>query len=464
MLLTISTDHRPATDLGFLLMKHPDRVHARELAFGTATIFYPEAAAERCTAALTLDIDPVRLVRGGGARVGGLFDQYVTDRPYAVSSFLSVAISRLLGTAMGGRSRERQELADTPIPLTAMLTPLPCRGGPEILERLFTPLGYEVTTRRHALDPRHPDWGDSVYVTATLSGRVRLGDLLAHLFVLVPVLDNQKHYYVGTDEVGKLLAKGQGWLEDHPAKQLIARRYLKHRAGLTRAALEQLAEQVEPQTPELHEAQEAEEEALEVPMRLNDLRLEAVTEALLATGAARVLDLGCGEGKLLRRLLREKQFVRLVGVDTAPKVLERAAQRLKLEQMRPRQRERIELLQGSLVYRDERLNGFDAAAVIEVIEHMDVERLPAFERALFGEARPRSVVVTTPNREFNATFERLTSDRLRHPDHRFEWTRAEFAAWATAVADRYRYAAHFDGIGEPHPDHGAPTQMAVFSR
>ena len=464
MILTLSTTHRPATDLGFLLMKHPENVHEKDLPFGTATLFFPEANEARCTAALLLDIDPVALVRGKEAWSRGLFGHYVTDRPYAVSSFLSVAISRLLGTAMGGRSRARQALADKAIPLEATLTPLPVRGGERILKRLFEPLGYGVSAAPHPLDSTHPEWGDSVYVTAKLSATLRLADLLTHLFVLIPVLDNQKHYWVGADEVEKLLAKGRGWLEHHPEQDMIANRYLKHRSGLTRWALEALADRVAGPDVALEDAQDEKEETLERPISLNQQRQDAVTAALLESGATRIADLGCGEGNLLRHLLKQNQFRKIIGVDVSTRALERATKRLHLETMSDRQRARIDLIQGSLVYRDERLASLDAAALVEVIEHLEPDRLDALAASLFGQARPRTVVVTTPNREFNATFENLDPGAFRHADHRFEWTRAEFAVWGTTVARRYGYRVRVEGIGEEHPNFGQPTQMGVFER
>lgn len=463
MFLSLTTTHCPATDLGYLLLKHPDKVHEKQLAFGTAHLFYPEAGEGRCTAALVVDVDPVGLVRGRRGR-DRLFDHYVTDRPFVASSFLSVAIARLLGTAMSGRSKGRQELADTPIPLEAVIAPLPCRGGPEILERLFAPLGYDVEAGPHPLDPDRPDWGPSAYVTARISGQVRLAELLTHLFVLIPVLDNQKHYWVGPDEVDKLLAKGTGWLETHPQQTMIAKRYLKHRSGLARATLNALAEQVEPAEADMLEAQDEAEATLEKPIRLHETRLDTVTRVLLEAGAKTVADLGCGEGKLLRRLLKEKQFTRILGIEVSAASLERASRRLKLDHMPLRQRERIDLVQGALTYRDVRLEGLDAAAAVEVIEHLEPDRLPAFEQAIFAAARPKTVIVTTPNREFNATFEDFEPGKLRHPDHRFEWTRAEFEAWAKDVAKRRGYAVRIDSIGEAHEDYGPPTQMGVFRR
>jgi 3' terminal RNA ribose 2'-O-methyltransferase Hen1 len=463
MLLTLTTTHRPATDLGFLLMKNPDNVHATDLPFGRATLFYPEAREESCTAALTVEVDPVELVRGKG-RNAGQEDQYVSDRPYAASSLLAVAIGRMLGTAMGGRSKLRQDLADRPMPLEAKVTPLPARGGAGLVARLFEPLGYAVEAAPVPLDPAHPDWGDSPYVSLTLSAEVRVADLLAHLFVLIPVLDNSKHYYVGEDEVRKLLRKGEGWLERHPERELIVKRYLGGFRSLVASALAGLEETVAPEEAEQALERDSAEEAIEKPIRLNDRRMEIVVATLKDLGASSVLDLGCGEGKLLRCLLKERAFTRIVGVEVAPRVLAAAADRLRLERMPDLQRKRIELLQGSLVYRDERLKGFDAAAVIEVIEHIEAERLPAFEQALFGHARPAAVLITTPNREYNALFEGMAEGAMRHGDHRFEWTRAEFEHWAQSVAGARGYEVRFEGIGLADPAHGAPTQMGVFTR
>lgn len=463
MLLTISTSHQPATDLGFLLMKHPDNVHVAELPFGRAVLFYPQADDARCTAAITLEIDPVELVRGKGGAPGQQ-DQYVNDRPYAASSLLSVALGRLVNTAMAGRSKHRQDLADAAIPLEVEITPLPARGQRDLVARLFEPLGYRVEATPIPLDPAHPEWGDSPYVALRLTGEVRLAALLTHLFVLVPVLDNNKHYYIGEDEVEKLLRKGEGWLDAHPERETIVRRYLKGFHSLVRLAEAGLEERVDAEPVELAEARDAQEEAIERPIRLNDTRMDRVVETLQALGAASVLDCGCGEGKLLRALLKVRGFTRIVGMEVAPRVLASAGDRLRLEEMPDLKRQRIQLIQGSLTYRDDRMKGFDAAAVVEVIEHMDAERLPAFEQALFGHAQPGAVVVTTPNRDFNALFPNLAEGKLRHPDHRFEWTRDEFRHWADSVALSHGYAVAFEGIGQEDETLGAPTQMAIFTR
>jgi len=466
MLLTISTDHRPATDLGYLLHKNPSARHTAEFGFGVAYVLYPEAADDRCTVAVVVDVDPVGLVRNHRGPKGNDFSlaQYVNDRPYATSSFMAVAMGKVFSTAMTGRSKERPELAETPIALEVGLPVTPCRGGEEVARRLFEPLGYEVRAETIPLDPRFPAWGDSRYLDLTLSSTMKLKTLLEHLFVLLPVLDDDKHYWVGRDEIEKLLRRGGDWLSIHPDRELITRRYLRHDRQLTREALARLMEDDVTDPDESEAEHDAEEEAVEKPLSLNEQRTDAVLCAIVASGARRVLDLGCGQGKLVRELLKVQGVERVVGVDVSYRALEVGARRLHLDTMAPRQRARVDLLQGSLTYRDRRLAGFDAAAVVEVIEHLDPSRLGSFERAVFSHARPTTVIVTTPNVEYNVRFETLPAGQLRHRDHRFEWTRAEFAGWCELAASRHGYAVGLSGIGAEDPEVGCPTQMAVFSR
>jgi 3' terminal RNA ribose 2'-O-methyltransferase Hen1 len=466
MLLTISTTHRPATDLGYLLHKSPFRVHSLEQVFGKAHIFYPETTPERCTAALLLEIDSIGLVRNrrGPSGEGYAMEEYVNDRPYVASSFMSVAIGRTLRTAMTGRSKERQDLAETTLPFEAQITVLPCRGGESVLRSLFEPLGYEVTAIRHPLDEKFPEWGESRYFTVTLKAKTRLRDLLTHLYVLIPVLDDDKHYWVGDDEVEKLLRHGEGWLREHPERELITNRYLKHQKKLAREALDRLVGDEEPAADEVAETNAREEEAIEKPISLAEQRIGAVMAALRSAGAARVLDLGCGEGRLLRELLKDKTFAEIVGMDVSHRALEIAAQKLRMEDLPTIQRERIHLIHGSLTYRDKRLAGYDAATVVEVIEHQDPPRLAAFERVLFEFARPQTIVVTTPNVEYNVKFETLPAGKMRHKDHRFEWTRPEFQSWANTIAERFGYSVRFLAIGPEDSIVGSPTQMGIFTR
>lgn len=465
MLLSLTTTHRPATDLGYLLRKNPGRPQAFDLSFGTAHVFYPEATEDRCTCVLLVEIDPIGLVRNRKGPAGeGLLDQYVNDRPYAASSFLSVAIAEVFGSALSAASKERPELVDLPIPLEAELPVVPCRGGADFLKSLFEPLGYTVAATQLALDEKFPAWGASRFHQVRLSATVPLHALLSHLYVLLPVLDNDKHYWVTDDEVQKLLRHGEGWLAAHPQREIITRRYLKHQRNLFTDALARLNDESDPAPDEAAVARAQEEADIERSLSLNEQRMEAVLAALLASNAQSVLDLGCGEGRLLKMLLKERAITRVVGLDVAHRALESAAGNLNLERLPPMVKEKIQLLHGSLMYRDARLTGFDAASVVEVIEHLDPPRLAAFERVLFEFAHPGTVVLTTPNSEYNVKWETLPAGRFRHKDHRFEWNRAQFQAWAQTIAERFGYRVRFAPVGPEDAVVGSPTQMAVFSR
>ena len=466
MLLTITTTHVPATDLGYLLHKHPDRCQSFSMTFGQASVFYPEASARRCTAALLLEIDPVSLVRSKSKSRSQErpLEQYVNDRPYVASSFLSVAIAKIFSTALAGRCKELPELAETAIPLTVSLPVLPCRGGEAFLRQLFEPLGYQVTAQSLPLDEQFPDWGNSLYFSVSWQNTITLSDLLSHLYVLMPVLDDDKHYWVGDEEVEKLLRHGEGWLNNHPARKKITSRYLKKQRRLTRLALERLTEEDNPD-PDATEAMHAqEEEVVEKRISLNQQRLEAVVAALKQSGAKRVVDLGCGKGKLLRSLLKDPSFEQITGVEVSYRALEIAQERLNRGWLSSLQQSRLQLFQGALTYRDDRLTGYDAATLIEVIEHLDLNRLASLERVVFEFARPKTVIITTPNIEYNVRFETLPAGQLRHRDHRFEWTRAEFQTWAKGVAERFGYRAQFQPIGTNDPEVGSPTQMGIFTQ
>ncbi|KAF3889659.1 MULTISPECIES: 3' terminal RNA ribose 2'-O-methyltransferase Hen1 [Nostocales] len=460
MLLTITTTHNPTTDLGYLLHKHPERCQSFSLSFGQAHVFYPELSEDRCTAALLLDIDQIKLVRGRGATLA----EYVSDRPYVASSFFSVAIAQVFSTALAGRCKERPEMVQTPIPLFARLSVLPCRGGEVFLRQLFEPLGYTVNAESHQLDEEFPDWGQSRYYTVELQHTLPLRELLSHLYVLIPVLDDEKHYWVSEQEVQKLLHHGEGWLTAHPAKQEITRRYLKRQHRLTRAALAKLAEEDQPDPDSSQESHAEEEAEVEKPISLNQQRLNAVVAALKENSAKRVIDLGCGQGSLMKVLLQDSFFEQITGVDVSYRSLEVAQERLDRLRLPKNQWNRMQLFQSALTYQDKRFTGHDAATVVEVIEHLDLPRLAAFERSLFEFAQPTTVIVTTPNIEYNIKFENLPAGKLRHRDHRFEWTRQEFQTWANTVAKRFGYTVQFQPIGAEDSEVGSPTQMAVLRR
>jgi 3' terminal RNA ribose 2'-O-methyltransferase Hen1 len=465
----------PATDLGYLLYKHPDRMQAFDQSFGTAHVFYPEATGERCTAALLLDVDPIKLATTRGRNAPDFsLGQYVNDRPYAASSLLASAMANVFRTAMRGRCDSRPELAAAPLPLEIHLPALPCEGGAELAARLFEPLGWRVDARAVPLDEGFPEWGASRYVTLTLRGERRLADALNQLYVLLPVLGDAKHYWIAPDEVDKLIRAGEGWLATHPERARITHRYLANRYTLVRTALGRLEDADDRPADELDRGpvdeepapaeQAAAEQAAAAPSPpLAERRAQAVLDVLHAERAPRVIDLGCGSGKLLARLLDDPYFERIVGADVSYRAIALARRRLAPEPVpQDGPPPRLEVFQGALTYVDERFRGYDAAVLMEVIEHVDPPRLPALERVVFGDARPRVVVVTTPNAEYNVRYDGLTGSR--HPDHRFEWTRREFRAWAEHAATTYGYRIRYVPVGDDDPEVGPPTQMGVFTR
>ena len=465
MLLEITTTTTPADRLSFLVAKNPTKVQTFEVTGGRAHVYYPELGADRTTVALLVELDPIGLVRGrrGPPGEGGALERYVNDRPYSANSFLSIAIAGVLASALKGVCKEFPEAPDEPLELRALLPVVACRGGEDFCRRIFEPLGYAVTATRLALDESFPEWGEGQHYRLELSARTRLADLLKHLYVLIPVLDNDKHFWVGRDEIDNILAKGKEWIATHPEREAILTRAFRHKKSFVREALKRLLADDDADFLEREGEVGRAEEAIEAPISLNDRRLAAVLATLHALGARSVVDLGCGEGKLVKALLEDRAFKKIAGMDASLRSLDVAADRLELDRMPPRQRERLELMHGALTYRDKRLKGFDVACAIEVIEHIDPPRLEAFERVVFEFARPKAVVVTTPNVEYNVRFEHLGARGLRHRDHRFEWSRAEFEAWAKDVGTRFGYAYRIEPVGDVDPTVGAPTQMAVFT-
>jgi len=468
MQLSITTTHQPATDLGYLLHKHPDKVQTFNTTGGKAHVFYPEATEQRCTATLLLELDPIDLVRA--MKIPGdslMLQHYVNDRPYVASSLTSSALTKVFRSAMNGICKDKPELPDQALPLEINLSVLHVKGGKALIHELFEPLGYQVEIQGLSLDEKFPSWGESNYYALTLKHVLPLKDVLTHLYILLPVFDKERHFWVSAHDADVLMAKSGEWLKDHPKKNFIINRYLKRIKKLTRSVLQRLVEEEQEIEQEMETEEKlspAQQEKKEKKISLHQKRLDAALEQIKAAGAKSVVDLGCGEGKLLKKLMKATQFERILGMDVSYRALQIAKDKLYLDELSPRKRERIQLIQGSLTYRDERLAGFDAAALIEVIEHLDLERLAALEKVVFEFAQAKTIVVTTPNAEYNEKYESLNPDSFRHDDHRFEWTREEFKQWATTIQSKYQYDFELFPIGEEDEKVGASSQMAVFKK
>ena len=458
MILNISTTHQPATDLSWLLHKHPSKLQSFPISGGKAHVFYPENTDKKCTATLLLDLNNIDLVRKLKTPRGSSLDlqSYVNDRPYTASSFMSTAIAKVFSSALNGKCNDRPELLNQAWDFDITIGALRVAGGMENLERIFKPLGYEIAVEGIPYDSTFLDWGDSPYYIVHLKNHCTLQELLSHLYILLAVYDKDRHYWISDSEIDKLFDKGGNWLQTHPERAFIIRRFLKNLGPLTKKALERFT---------LNEENSQENKAMVKTEKspLHKQRLETVTELLKQSGAKTVVDLGCGEGKLLKMLLPEPQFDHILGMDVSMRSLRIAKEKLYLDNMTPNQRKRIDLLQSSLTYRDERLTGFDAAALVEVIEHLEPESLHSLELAVFKYAKPKTVIITTPNKEYNRLYEFLEKGKMRHGDHRFEWTRKEFQEWANKVASAYNYQVSFGGIGEEDETFGTPSQLAVFS-
>lgn len=474
MLLTITYRGENTEDLGYLLFKNPSKTQAFPLPLGKAFVFYPEVSDEITTVALLVDLDPLDLSKGkegiekntgDGSR--GLF-AYVNDRPYSASSFLSSAISRVFGTAMTGRCDGRPELAGMELDLTAKVFMLPVRGEKQFLNEVFEPLGYDVSFESFPIDEKFPSWGECDCVNLTVRGKKRLSDLLNQLYVLIPVFDMKRHYYVGEEEIQKLLKHGSGWLKDHPEKTRIVRRYFPMAKSYASEALNRLQnENKDGGRAAAEDAEDAaEEEGTEesvLPWSLDRERLGKVRDEVVNSGARSCLDLGCGEGKLLKLLLEIPGMERIAGADVSLSALKKAVERIGYDRLPERKREILSLFQGSAVYQDAHFQGYDCICLAEVIEHMEPEMLPRFEHVVFGYAAPGTVVITTPNRNYNVNY-RLEEDELRHGDHRFEWTEKEFHHWAEKVCQKYGYSVKMKPVGAKEPGTLAPTQMGVFTK
>lgn len=449
MHLSISTTHKPATDLGFLLYKHPKKLHTRGTSFSTNHCFFSEATDDLCTANLWVNVRELQefeLYR----RFNNFENPFINDRPYVAGSLMSTAMSEMFRTAMSGSCRERPELARSPIPLTIEVATVRCEDGIDFIKGIFEPLGYQVDLESYLLDEAFPNWGSSPYFKLRLQTNKELYLVLRQLFILLPVLDNQKHYWVDEAEQEKIIKMGEGWLQAHPMFSKIVSRYLKNLQSLAVEVKKHFALDENLTTKARNK-----EEQLEQKIHLNTLRMDYVAELLKDHQVRTVGDLGCGEGKLIERLLQNSDITEIRAFEVSIDELEKAQQRIaELKQL-----ERVKFFNSSVLYLDHRTKDLDAVVLVEVIEHLEEVRLPVLAANVFKYMEPSMVVITTPNFEFNQRFE---TKGFRHPDHRFEWTREEFKSWCEVQAQKYGYTFKIDFIGEVDSALGGPTQVGVF--
>jgi 3' terminal RNA ribose 2'-O-methyltransferase Hen1 len=450
MYLSIATTYQPATDLGHLLHKHPDRAFKSEGSQSDYYCFFPVATAEYCKACLVLNFNSRPESNGHGRPfLPQLQSQYINDRPYVAGSQLSIAIADVFGTAMNGKSKDRQNLADIALPFEIEISAVHCNAGADFIQKIFEPLGYTVEVSNTKLNEKFPAWGQAPYFSIKLNTTKRISEILRQIYVLLPVLDNFKHYYIEDAEKEKILRLGEGWLQNHPLVEIITQRSLKNIRSLSNEALEILLGS-EPITSSSLDG----EAKLESPIRLNELRFNKVEEVLITSGVKRVLDFGCGEGRFLEKLIRNPWFSEVIGADVSIASLERATKRLE----RNSSKNKAKLIHSSFTYHDDRLKDIDSMVMLEVIEHIDLTNLDFVEKNIFEFIKPKLLIITTPNADYNTKFQQ---PGFRHPDHRFEWTRDEFKVFCEKSI-KYGYTYEISFIGDIEPALGGPTQMGVF--
>lgn len=459
MLINITVTGENAKALSYILWKNPEHIFDREFSSGHVVVFFSEYSDQKATASMLVLVDTVGMVR---SEWGKMSSSYVDHRPYAASSITSVALKEAYSSAFAGKSEtaEIDAIIKQKLPVEIELSSVWTKGGVQNVHDFFEPINYAVKAEKL---PYESKWlkSDSNVFNITLTGMQTIPDLLRHLYVLLPALDNKKHYFVDGNEIAKLLSHGEGWLETHPHKERIVSRYLIHRHNLIEEALEQLTEDILDEDTE-----EGTEEAVERPIRLQEERLQTALAVLRTLDPAplKLGDLGCGSGDFIRLIENDRAFPEVIGMDVSSKALQLAEKRLHLDRRNAWQMPKISFIHGSLVYKDSRLKGLDAILLLEVIEHIDAAKLPIIEYNIFEFLSPGYVFVSTPNQEYNSLFPSIEKNALRHRDHRFEWTRNEFKQWSDAIAVKYSYEVEFFNIGPCDDNLGAPTQMAVFKK
>ncbi|MBW4084382.1 3' terminal RNA ribose 2'-O-methyltransferase Hen1 [Paenibacillus sp. S150] len=462
--------------LSRLLAKNPDNLYDRMEKEARVRIAFTASSEQEAEAVIYVTPDPVELVKGASSAHNDI-TQYINDREFVVSSLFCTYIRSALGTALNGKTKEAYlPWVNRKLALELTFGPVASNLPDHALEDLFIPLGYEVVLER----------GDAAYAFELksrssvryikLKGIQTLQTALRQLFVLIPALDDYKHYYISDDEVDKIRRYGDGWLENHPQRALILKRTLRF-AGAIKHYEDQMAgdgQQAENgasgEAPGIAEPFAAPAEAsagtgaAEAPKaRLNDLRYAAIADTVERLAARRsIVDFGSGGGKLSARLSSVPGVQEIKAVEPSAAAQLRAMDRFAKLEGRPGAIV-PEPVTGSLFYYDEALRGKDVMILCEVIEHIDERRLNRVMETIFHEYAPGTLIITTPNKEYNALYQ-MEHEKLRHRDHRFEWDREAFGAWCSCWTSAYNYSVRLSGIGEFAQEYGYPTQMAIFTK
>ncbi|MCK1992095.1 3' terminal RNA ribose 2'-O-methyltransferase Hen1 [Peribacillus muralis] len=445
MQLTINASGNNVKAISYLLSKNPNNLYERKHKGHVVRLFYSTFTETEMEATIFVTPDPIELVKN----TANSYDitHYINDREFAVSSIFCSLIRSALGTALNGQPKEEHaEWVNHPFSFQFDFGPVVSTLSDNQLRELFEPIGYEVSITRPDIQYSFDMKDRSSTRTVSLKGLKTLQEGLRHLFVLIPVIDNYKHYYIDEKEIDKLERYGEGWLDDHPMRDFIYRQSLRFK---------EVYSIVENKKPEMKKDDK------ESKVRLNDLRYEKIFDTVSQMHPSSVVDFGSGEGKLSVRLGFIEGVKEILAVEPSQSATLKALGRF--DKVKDKEKFVIpKPLWGSLFYYDEELKNKDVIILCEVIEHIDEHRLPKVMDTILQDYQPRALILTTPNREYNEVYD--MEDALRHNDHRFEWTRAEFQQWCTARNHDDSYDLRFEGIGEEHVTQGCPTQMCVFER
>lgn len=443
MLFKITTKNRDPNDLSFLLHKHHAKIHNVETRHGQAIVFFSEKSYDVTSCCVTMEIDSIGLTKRfdhGNGQIG--LDAYVNDSPYSYSQIMNSAVRKVFGTTLTGVCKMKPELSSLEIDFEILLTPVRVPSK-DLVVNLFEPLGYDITMSDHSKYSKNVDFGLNPYVSIKLKKKGVLSLILSHINVLLGAIDTRRVNEINDDEIESLVNRSISWINEHPKKEFLLQRLLKKKKHVLAAKL-----MLDPNS------EETKAEGEFAPRRrLNDDRHDKIVEIVKSLKPKKLLDLGCGEGNFLKKIANE-DIEKITGVDSFIEVL-RWAKR-KTEGYK-----NINLVQSGLTYHDKRLQGYDTATLIEVIEHNDHERLKLIIDNIFGHMSLDNIIISTPNIEYNVIYNVIG---FRHNDHRFEMTRKEFNDWAENIGLTYKYFVSFDGAGEVSSDHGQPTQIAIFRK
>ncbi|WP_342431763.1 3' terminal RNA ribose 2'-O-methyltransferase Hen1 [Neobacillus sp. FSL H8-0543] len=444
MQLSLTVRGTGAETVSYLIAKNPTNLYERNEKGFKVRLVYPTFTNDEAEFLIYVQPDPIDLARNSAEKYD--ITSYINDREFAVSSIFVSAIRKALGTALNGKpDEEYTEWVDHPFVMELNFGPVATDLNDREIEDLFKPIGYKVTIESGVSTFREKSSAKFI----TITGEQTVQNALKHISTLIPVIDNYKHYFIDEREVEKLDRYGDDWLESHPAKLLILKRALRYQSLIVKSKF-------------YHREQSTKGIVEQPKVRLNEQRYDAIVNYIKGLpNRETIVDLGAGEGKLSVQFGFIDGVKEILSIEPSSKSRVKAIKRFQEENDKERYIE-PKSLAGSLYYFDERLQNKDIIVLCEVIEHIDEHRLPNIFKTIVNDYRPRILIVTTPNQEYNVVYE--MDDEMRHDDHRFEWTRAEFREKCEQWTKDSSYQVSFQGIGEEIESYGQPTQMAIFRR